>query len=211
MEKNIQAQKKQENKINKIRLINQEDIRKIRFKIEIAVLIILIAIGGYLIYKKVTEKPEQPIVEEPECEVLYENCRNANCEYYYLCNIIEDFESCKIYDCTFDIKAEITNKQGDIIENRREKINKEKVYNNIRNCKGTTEIINNQCIVGKKELKVQVKTQGECLINAFVVNQGQKDYAPQFEKRDNYFHLTLRSCDTITKLVAVSEKGIPVE
>ena len=210
MEKNIQAQKKQENKINKMRLINQGDIRKIRFKIEIAVLIILIAIGGYLIYKKVTEKPEQPIAEKPKCEVLYENCRNISCRYYYLCNTV-DFETCTIYDCGSGIKAEITDKQGNITTKEKEKTDMKEVYNIIQACKGTTQIIRNQCITGKKELKVEVNTKGECTIGAFVVNQGKNDYAPEFENRDGYFYLTLRDCNKITKLIAIGDKGVLVE
>ena len=210
MEKNIQAQKKQENKINKMRLINQGDIKKIRFKIEIAVLIILILIGGYLIYKKVTEKPEQPIVEEPKCEVLYENCRNISCKHYDLCNTV-DFETCTIYDCGSGVRAEIKDKQGNIIIKEKEKTDMGEVYKAIQACKGTTQIISNQCIAGKKEIKVEVNTKGDCPIGAFVVNQGKNDYAPEFEKRDYYFYLTLRDCNKIIKLIPIGDKGVLVE
>ena len=210
MEKNTQAQEKQENKINKMRLINQEDIRKIRFKIEIAVLIILIAIGGYLIYKKVTEKPEQPIVEEPECEVLYENCRNISCKYYDLCNTV-DFETCTIYDCGSGIKAEITDKQGNVTIKEREKTDMTEVYKIIQACKGTTQIISNQCVAGKKELKVQVETKGDCPINSFVVNQGKNDYAPRFEEKDGYFYLTLENCNQVEELITIGKNGALVK
>ncbi|MEA3344457.1 MAG: hypothetical protein U9Q16_02135 [Patescibacteria group bacterium] len=213
MEKNTQTQKNQEKEIKTmglIDLINQDRFKKTRIKIELTILVILVAIMGYLIYKNLTEKPAERIVEEPKCEVLYENCRNINCRYYDMCNIV-DFETCVIYDCGSGIKAEIKDEQGEIITNERPKVDMEEVYSTIQSCKGTTQIITNQCVAGKKELKVKVETKGDCPINAFAVNQGKNDYAAEFEEKDDYFYLTLRNCNKITKLIAIGEKGVLVE
>jgi hypothetical protein len=210
MEKNTKIQKKPNSKIKKITLINQDYFKKIRLKIEVIVLIILILIGGYLIYKRITEKPEQPISQEPKCEILYEDCRNISCRYYDMCNTT-DFEACVIYDCGSVIKAVITDKNGQNITREKEKTDMIETYNIVQACRGTTKIINNECVKDKRELKVQVETQGNCPIDSFMVNQGQKNYVPQFEKKDDYFYLILENCNQILKLVAIGTNGALIE
>ena len=145
------------------------------------------------------------------CEVLAESCLDKDCPYYFLCDVVE-FSSCKVYDCDTYYGVLIKNRQGETITREQPKPDKEKVRETISKCRGTVEVLEKKQEGDKLKIKAAVNTSGECQIQAFMIKTKQGYQTSVFEKKDDYYNLTLNSLSQeVLEVIAVGQGGVSIK
>lgn len=146
------------------------------------------------------------------CKEVGDNCLSKDCSLYYLCDGFNDMKNCTIYDCG-DNYGIVAQSQNDVFETKTyAKPDEKQVYENAAQCKGKLEILNKKCVSDISEVSVKVLTQGNCQINNFLVDMGDKNYKKVvFEKKENVYNLTINSCN-FSEIIAVGGKyGVTIK
>lgn len=146
------------------------------------------------------------------CQLLSDACAAQDCQYYYYCSDFPGAKSCAVYDCGNNYGVAVQTKEGSLATKEYAKPDKEKVYALVDRCQGKLTVKDKKCIQNKYEIDVDVTTKGQCLIQGFMVDTGNKNYiSSEFKPTDNSgYHLTLNSCADFSEIIAVGEGGVSI-
>ncbi len=169
-------------------------------------LIFYINIQDFFFPKQIEKK-----IPFENCELLTDSCLDKDCPYYFLCDVVE-FIDCKVYDCGTCYGVLIKDKQGKTITREQPKPDKEKVKETLNKCRGTVEVLEKKYKDGKLEVKTSVVTKGDCKILSFVVKTDKGFQTPIFEKKDDYYNLTLDVLSQeVLEVIAVGQGGVSIK
>jgi len=158
-------------------------------------------------------KSQKPVIVSafPDCQLLSDSCNSQDCQFYYLCSDFAAANNCTVYDCggKYGVAAEMAD--GRSVTKEYAKPDKEKINALVDRCKGSLTIKNKKCVEGKYQINVAVSTVGECLIQGFMVDTGNKNYiAPEFTQNNGSYSITLNSCADFAEIIAVGEGGVSI-
>ena len=147
------------------------------------------------------------------CDLKFENCLgDTGCNLYLFCND-QEYETCRIYDCGnyYGIAKRVTGDEMFFVEET--KPDSAKVLEKKAECKGTLEILENDCVNGKTEILSSVVTNGECKVNNFMVYFKEVGLRPiEFSSVENEQYLiTANYCGDLDKVVAVGRGGVSID
>lgn len=167
-----------------------------------------------------TSQPvEQAEVVDPDkyfegCDLKFENCSDAdtNCNLHLFCND-QKYETCRIYDCGdyYGVAKRVAGAEMVFVEET--KPDAARVLEKKTECKGTLEILENDCVNGKTEILSSVVTNGECKVNNFMVYFKEVGLRPiEFSSVENEQYLiTANYCGDLDKVVAVGRGGVSID
>ena len=178
--------------------------------IAIAILIIAIAVM-YAVSKK--EDPKKTPDQFANCKVLFNSCKDKNCDLLFLCNET-DFSDCKVYDCGDNYGVKITGKDGKIQEKTREKTSpceNEEIQEMIAKCSGTFEIMEKKnCENGEAKAKIKLNTKGNCKINSATMAINGKMRIANIEQNKGFHNISVKSCGEISNIKITGEGGVAI-
>lgn len=153
----------------------------------------------------------------PECDLINDSCLNTNCDKYFLCND-KKYVTCEIYDCKKEFGIVTIDESGEIKTERRIKYDRERITEIKNRCDGKLEIIKSECVEEKLEMRVKVKTAGDCTIGGFMAVYetgeiaGEKNVKSiKFSNLEEEFYLVKAdNCEEISELIAVGDSGVSI-
>jgi len=180
------------------------------------VIAILILIAIIVVIYAVSEKkePTKKIINQfAKCEILFDSCKDQDCNLLFLCNETE-FSDCQVYDCGDNYGVRITDKAGNIQEKVREKTspceNKE-TQEMIAKCSGTFEVIEkNSCENGKAIAKVKLNVKGDCKVVSATMAINDKTRIASVERDGEFYNLSVKSCGEISDIKMAGEGGVGI-
>ncbi len=158
--------------------------------------------------------PNNPVANNAfaDCQLLSQDCSSQDCQYYYYCSDFSAANNCTVYDCGNKYGVTAKMPDGSFATKEYAKPDKEKIYALVDRCQGKLTIKDKKCIQGKYEVNLEVATKGECLIQGFMVDTGNKNYiAPEFKPNSGGYRLTLNSCADFSEIIAVGEGGVSIK
>lgn len=145
------------------------------------------------------------------CQLLSDGCITQDCQFYYLCGDFPAANNCTVYDCGGNYGITAAMADGSFATKEYAKPDKEKIYALVDRCQGKLTVKDKKCVSGKYEINLEVTTKGECLIQGFMVDTGNKNYiAPEFKPNSGGYRLTLNSCADYSEIIAVGEGGVSI-
>lgn len=153
-----------------------------------------------------------------ECELINDKCLDRSCEKYFLCND-QRYLVCEIYDCRTEFGIGTKDLDGKIKIRKKLKDESKKIMELKSRCNGSLEIIENNCIEERLEIKVKVNTAGSCRIDGFLavyeVKEGETEEGLKSTKfsdlGEGIYSVKIRDCDEIKELIAIGESGISIK
>ena len=180
----------------------------------IAVIISVVVFSFLIFYINIQDfsLPEQIGGKMPfeNCKVLAESCLDKDCPYYFLCDQAKF--SCNVYDCGTYYGVLLKDKNNKTIVRKQPKPKKQKVREAINKCRGTFEILEKKQEGKKLKIKIQITTQGECQIQAFLARTKKGWQRAVFEKKDNYYNLVFNDLTKkdVLEIIAVGQGGVTI-
>ena len=181
----------------------------------IIVMTMVILVVVIVIICAVSEKkePKKIINQFAKCEVLFDSCKDQDCNLLFLCNETE-FSDCQVYDCGDNYGVRIIDKAGNIQEKVREKTspceNKE-TQEMIAKCSGTFEVVEkNNCESGKAIAKVKLNVKGDCKIVSATMAINDKTRIASVERDGEFYNLSVKSCGEISDIKIAGEGGVGI-
>ena len=196
-----------------------ESLRAFMFLFCFVFILLLTYIVGVLLYTRDNFEPTQTGEERinpdeyfKDCSILEPKCLDISCNYYSRCGD-DNYDVCKIYDCadTFGVYTEnLENKQA---ATRQAKTDFNAIKAKKESCVGKMDILSQECVEGKEQIKVKIVTEGECKIGGFaVVFEGAGTESNSFVAvEDNTYAITALACGTVSRIVPATENGISLE
>lgn len=195
-----------------------EFLRTFVFSFCLIFALLLTYIVGALLYTRDSIEPRQ--VEGPmnfdeyfsNCSLLESECLDLDCKYYTQCGD-GSYDICRVYDCgdTYGVFTE--NTDGKQEASKRKKPDLSAVAAKKKDCAGTMEILSQDCVEGKEQIKVKIATRGECKIGGFaVIFEGSGAESNDFTAlADGTYAITALSCGTVSRIVPATDSGISLE
>lgn len=196
-----------------------EFLRTFMFLFCFIFILLLTYIVGALLYTKDNFEPTQTGAERinpdeyfKDCSILEPKCLDIGCNYYSRCGD-DNYDVCKIYDCgdTFGIYTENLENKQSATRQAKPDLNAVKVKKEA--CAGKMDILSQDCVEGKEQIKVKIVTGGECkIVNFAVVFEGARTESSSFVAAgDNTYAITALACGTVSRIVPSTENGISLE
>ena len=182
-------------------------------RVFLLLVLILILVGGFLALSLISKKETQPSIEKrfKDCKLLADSCINENCRYYFLCSGYPNLENCKVYDCGEEYGIEVIKKENKIETYTQKKPDVSQAQSVVRKCQGEIKIYERKCQKNSIELKLEVKTEGNCPINAFLLKVGEKGYIqPSWERKKNLFYLKADNACGAEEVIAIGIGGVAI-
>lgn len=200
----MKKEKTKEEKIKKEKVkIGKKNILVVASIIVISILIIVLA--RTMIFQKEEDRFS-------DCKLLVESCITEECKYYFLCSGEPKISDCKVYDCGEEYGILMKTKGGKILTSTKPKPNLEEAQKVVENCKGEIKIIDKKCENDSLNIDLEVKTEGECEINAFLVDLGEKKYSqPSWTKSDSIFRLKVADTCSVVEVIAIGQGGVAIK
>ncbi|MDD3006903.1 MAG: hypothetical protein PHX30_05000 [Candidatus Pacebacteria bacterium] len=181
-------------------------------------ILLLTYIVGALLYTRDNYLPQQtgesidPDEYFKSCKLLEAKCLDIGCKYYSRCGD-GNYDSCRIYDCGDTLGVFTENVKGKQDANWQAKPDLAAVAAKKEACAGTMEVLSQECVGGKEQIKVKIVTEGECKIGGFaVIYEGIGTEPNSFEALENsIYSITALSCGTVSRIVPATENGISLE
>lgn len=146
------------------------------------------------------------------CQLLNDSCFGRECPYSYMCDDFKNLKNCSVYDCGKNYGIVVKTEKDDIVTREYPKPDPKEVYALVDRCRGKLDIVSKKCVGGKYEIDIKVSTKGECKIQNFLVDSGNKNYAAAaFEQTNGLYHLSLDSCNNFSEIIAVGEGGVSIK
>lgn len=179
------------------------------------VLLLVYIVGGLLLNRNSFYNANDKIASEADayfkdCSILEGNCTDTDCGFYSLC---DGHKTCRIYDCgkeygvyAIDIKDKLNAKK--VAKPDMEAIEAKKAA-----CKGSMEILEQNCVDGKTKLKAKITTKGECKIDQFTLYyEGIGAQSGTFSSAEGgIYEITSNICGQLSSIVPAAEGGIALE
>lgn len=183
--------------------------RKPRVMILLAILLIVSA-TALIWWKKSSENEE--VDPFKDCSMLEENCMDTSCTFYSSCGK-NGWQSCKVYDCGNDYGIYSVGENGDVEIKKEAKLDNKAIEAEKEACKGTMEILEQNCVDNKYQAKVKLTTKNGCEIGSFFIFDENDQPQPNsfISADDNTYIITADSCLKITDIIPASVNGIALE
>ena len=195
--------------------VKEEKIKKEKVKIGkknilVVSLIIVISILILIFIKLDISQTEED--KFSNCKMIVESCITEECKYYFLCSGEPKISDCKVYDCGEEYGVLIKKEGGEILTSTKPKPNLEEAQKVVEKCKGEIKIIDKKCENDSLNIDLEVETIGECEINAFLVDLGEKNYSqPSWTKSDSVFQLKVADTCSVVEVIAIGQGGVAIK
>ena len=179
-------------------------------KLIIAIIFVIIVVLCLIFYNFYLSKKAERKMPFKNCKVLAESCLDKDCPYYFLCDQAKF--SCNVYDCGTYYGVLLKDKNNKTIVRKQPKPKKQKVREAINKCRGTFEILEKKQEGKKLKIKIQITTQGECQIQAFLARTKKGWQRAVFEKKDNHYNLVFNDLTKkdVLEIIAVGQGGVTI-
>ncbi|HEY5137814.1 MAG TPA: hypothetical protein VIJ25_00630, partial [Methylococcales bacterium] len=146
-----------------------------------------------------------------DCTILKENCTDVSCIFYNSCDGVQ--KACTIYDCGTEYGIYIKHSDDKIETKKEAKPDAGAIAIQEDNCKGSMEILEQDCINNKFQAKVKITTKGECKIGSFVLSLQEYGNVQNASEPlgDGVYEVTADRCGTAIKIGPVTENGMFLE
>ena len=179
-------------------------------KIIIIAIAITVAVG-YLAIKYFGSGENNEPNAFAACKVLVDDCRNKDCEYYFLCNE-QETKSCKVYDCGTRYGIETTDGDGNLKKETRQKFDKQKAEADVKDCTGRLAVSDaKDCLDGKATAKVKLMVSGKCEITGFMMKVDGQNKIAAYKKEGDVYAVTANQCGKISEMTAIGEGGVQIK
>lgn len=175
----------------------------------LSAILIIAAAAIYLLKEPLKEDKANPF---ESCGILEESCMDTSCAFYSSCGQ-SGWQSCKIYDCGNDYGIYFMDRDGKVTSKREAKPDNKAIEAEKEACKGTMEILEQNCADNKYQAKVKIATKGECKIgNFFIFDENDQSQPNNFTRLDdNTYVITSDVCKKITDIIPASVSGMALE
>jgi len=147
-----------------------------------------------------------------DCNLLESECLDLGCKYYAQCGD-GNYDVCRVYDCgdTYGVFTE--DAAGKQEESKRKKPDLSAVAAKKKDCAGTMEVLSQDCVEGKEQVKVKIATQGECKIGGFTVifEESGAESNDFTALGDDTYAITALSCGAVSQIVPATDDGVSLE
>lgn len=188
-------------------------IKGFLFVLCLILLIWLTYVVGALILTRDNYKNETAELDEyfKDCSILEKNCTNASCSFYNSCDGAQ--KVCRIYDCSGEYGIFIKDNDGQIRMQRRAKPDTAAIEAEKEACRGSMEVLEQDCINNEYRAKVRVTTKSQCEIGNFIVIFENSGSQPNkfVSLGDGVYAVSVDHCGKATEISPVSASGIYLE
>jgi hypothetical protein len=199
---------------------HNELIKKMLFaSCVILVLILAYALGNFLFMRPEisTNNRNNAVVVDSDiyfkdCKILRKGCSNkVDCSLFSFCGS-GSYKVCNIYDCGTTYGVFTEDYEGNISTPRKAKYDKKAVQAKKDACGGSMQILQQDCVDKKMQVKVKLAPKGECKIGGFTLVYEETGLQQNTftSLSDDTYSITADTCGKITKIVPQTEEGISI-
>jgi len=147
-----------------------------------------------------------------DCKLLEKDCNDTSCNLYTWCGD-GDHSVCRIYDCGNNYGIFTKDLNNKIKTERKAKPDMKALDAQKDACSGSMQILQQDCVEGKMQVKVKLNTKGECKINTFALIYKDAGAQPNefVSLGGDTYQITAYSCGTIDEIVPGTKDGIALD
>lgn len=182
-------------------------------KVIIVVFVLALCLVSGVFFFKDSLSPDpakNPDAHFKDCKILAENCVDVTkCGFNVYCGD-GIFADCRVYDCDGNYGVYTKDVSGNINFKNEAKTDESAIKEVRDACDGTMQILSQDCVDNKMEMKLKLKTNGECEIENFATIYGDAGAQPNaFVALGNgVYSITANTCETISEIIPAARGGV---